>query len=64
MTPVALSEIVKATGGQLSGDDAAVHGYSTDTRSINAGDVYFCLRGDRFDGHDFIQAAIDKAGCW
>jgi len=39
MTPVALSEIVKATGGQLSGDDAAVHGYSTDTRSINAGDA-------------------------
>ena len=22
--------------------------------------MYFCLRGDRFDGHDFIQAAIDK----
>jgi len=60
MTPASLSEIAKATGGQLSGKDVPVTGYSTDTRSIKSGDVYFCLRGDRFDGHDFIQAAVDK----
>jgi len=49
MTPASLSEIAKATGGQLSGKDVPVTGYSTDTRSIKSGDVYFCLRGDRLN---------------
>ena len=38
MTPASLSEIAKATGGQLSGKDVPVTGYSTDTRSIKSGD--------------------------
>lgn len=32
-------------------------GISTDTRSISAGDVFVALRGERFDGHDFLGQA-------
>lgn len=34
-------------------------GISTDSRSVRPGDLYIALRGDRFDGHTFIDAAID-----
>ena len=33
---------------------------STDTRAITPGDVFFALKGDRFDGHDFIGEALRK----
>lgn len=35
---------------------------STDTRTSTLGDVFVCLRGPHYDGHDFIPAAI-AAGC-
>lgn len=35
-----------------------VAGISTDTRSITPGDVFLALRGDRFDGHAFVDQAI------
>jgi UDP-N-acetylmuramoyl-tripeptide--D-alanyl-D-alanine ligase len=38
-------------------------GISTDSRSTRAGELYVALRGDRFDGHDFIgQARTAGAG--
>jgi UDP-N-acetylmuramoyl-tripeptide--D-alanyl-D-alanine ligase len=33
-------------------------GYSIDTRTLNAGDLYFAVRGERLDGHDFVPQAI------
>lgn len=33
---------------------------STDTRRIGRGDVFFALKGERFDGHDFISEAVAK----
>ena len=60
MTPVTLSQIATATDGKLTGADCPVESYSTDTRTVAAGDVYFCLRGDNFDGHEFVQQAISR----
>jgi UDP-N-acetylmuramoyl-tripeptide--D-alanyl-D-alanine ligase len=37
---------------------AAVPGVSIDTRSLRAGDLFVALRGERFDGHDFVGAAL------
>jgi UDP-N-acetylmuramoyl-tripeptide--D-alanyl-D-alanine ligase len=37
--------------------DASVTHISTDSRSLSAGAVFVALRGERFDGHDFIQTA-------
>ncbi len=33
---------------------------STDTRTIEKGDVFFALKGPRFDGHDFLEEAMAK----
>src|SRR5687768_9904279 len=44
---------------------AALGAISTDTRSISAGDVFVALRGERFDGHDFLgQAAAAGAAAF
>ncbi len=33
-------------------------GYSIDSRTISAGDLFFAVRGERLDGHDFVEAAL------
>lgn len=41
------------------GMPAKASGYSIDSRTIQAGDVFFAIRGERFDGHDFVEAVIE-----
>jgi UDP-N-acetylmuramoyl-tripeptide--D-alanyl-D-alanine ligase len=53
-----LSEIRRAVGGVLCGPDRAIAGVSTDTRSIAPGQLFVALRGEHFDGHDFLEQAI------
>ncbi len=54
-------EIAMATGGRLIGDgNVLVTGVSTDTRTIEKGDLYVAIKGERFDGNDFIAQAIEK----
>src|ERR1051325_1543092 len=36
------------------------HGVSTDSRTVRSGELFFALRGDRFDGHDFVKQAFDR----
>jgi len=36
----------------------ALSGITTDTRSISAGQVFVALRGERFDGHDYLESAV------
>ena len=51
-------------GGKKIGDvlnlDEAWHstGVPTDSRSLKAGEVFFALKGDNFDGHDFVEKAL------
>jgi UDP-N-acetylmuramoyl-tripeptide--D-alanyl-D-alanine ligase len=35
-------------------------GYSIDSRTIGAGELFFAVKGERFDGHDFVDAALKK----
>jgi UDP-N-acetylmuramoyl-tripeptide--D-alanyl-D-alanine ligase len=54
----ALSEIVSATGGQLSGDETiATRSVSIDTRAIEAGALFVALRGENGDGHQYLARA-------
>ena len=42
----------------MSGNTAAAPGISIDSRTLRPGDVYYALRGDSHDGHDFVEAAL------
>ena len=35
-------------------------GYSIDSRTLQPGDLFFAVRGERLDGHDFVEAALAK----
>lgn len=54
------SEIAEVTGGRLLGSDVEVTGVSTDTRTIEKGMLFVTVRGESFDGNDFIDAAAGK----
>lgn len=62
MIPLLLSEIAQAVDGTLIGDDIQVHHISTDSRALQAEDVFLALKGPNFDGHKFIPQAV-LAGC-
>jgi UDP-N-acetylmuramoyl-tripeptide--D-alanyl-D-alanine ligase len=56
-----IEDIARATGGAVCGDAAGgVTGVSTDSRLVGAGELFVALKGARFDGHDFIQAAAAR----
>ena len=40
--------------------EGAIAGVSKDTRTLVPGDLYIALRGENFDGHDFVSAAFAK----
>ena len=37
-----------------------VRGYSIDSRTVGEGELFFAVRGERFDGHDFVAAAFSR----
>lgn len=47
-------------GADLKGEDFDIKTVSIDTRKLRAGDVYVAIRGDQFDGHQFVQDAVTK----
>jgi UDP-N-acetylmuramoyl-tripeptide--D-alanyl-D-alanine ligase len=46
-----------ATGSVPRGTNS-VNGITTDTRKIGKGDVFLALKGERFDGHDYLRDAV------
>ena len=52
--------IAQASGGQVvQGDpETRIESVSIDSRSVQPGQFFVAIRGDRFDGHDFVQAAL------
>src|SRR5216117_864875 len=58
MNPLPLSQIAQWAGGSLSSGDGTVviDKVSTDSRMIKRGELFIALRGENFDGHDFMEA--------
>lgn len=59
---ISLSQLASAVNGQAVGENIEFSSVAIDTRALNEGDLYIALKGERFDGHQFIQEAIEK-GC-
>jgi len=62
MEALSMGEIARAANGVLMNfeEESEVSGVSTDSRKINPGDMFIALAGENFDGHDFIDKAIEK----
>src|SRR5579864_7861842 len=56
-----LSEIGQVLGMMLK-SEAPVTGWTTDTRTIAPGDLFFALHGPNFDGNAFVEEALGKGG--
>ncbi|WP_269580894.1 UDP-N-acetylmuramoylalanyl-D-glutamyl-2,6-diaminopimelate--D-alanyl-D-alanine ligase [Roseibium sp. Sym1] len=55
-----LDAFVDAAGGSIKGDAGAeITGISIDSRTLEPGDAFVAIKGDRLDGHDYVAAALD-----
>jgi UDP-N-acetylmuramoyl-tripeptide--D-alanyl-D-alanine ligase len=58
---VTLAELARAIGATLpAAHDALIEGWSVDSRTIRPGELFFALKGPRFDGHDFVGEALAR----
>jgi UDP-N-acetylmuramoyl-tripeptide--D-alanyl-D-alanine ligase len=59
---ISSKEIVAAVKGHMvSGDpQACFSGFNSDSRTVQRGELFWALKGDRFDGHDFTSRAVMK----
>src|SRR2546422_5315195 len=53
-----IAEFVSASGS-YDGNVIAQR-YSIDSRTIQPGDLFFAVKGERMDGHDFVEQALEK----
>jgi len=69
MEKLTLRQLIDAVGGTLVGDfdnlDAVFTDVCTDSRNITPGSLFLPLQGERFDGHGFINSALESGavGC-
>ena len=69
MEAITLRELLEAVGGTLIGPAAGleqtVSHVDTDSRNIHPGSLFIPLVGERFDGHAYINSALEggAAGC-
>ncbi|OGS92059.1 MAG: UDP-N-acetylmuramoyl-tripeptide--D-alanyl-D-alanine ligase [Gallionellales bacterium GWA2_60_18] len=57
-----LSQAAQALGARLIGEDVRFVAVSSDSRNIQLGDLFIALRGEKFDGYEFVaRAAQDGA---
>ena len=53
-----IAEFISAAG-EYSPEEIA-QAYSIDSRTVGAGQLFFAVKGERLDGHDFVNAALEK----
>lgn len=62
MDPLSLQQIAELARGALSANNAGlkISRVSTDSRTVQAGDLFVALRGENFDGHKFVEQAKER----
>lgn len=65
MKPIAIKELAEAINGEvrISEDTVKSTGVAIDSRTIQPGEIFFAIRGDNFDGHDFVAPALERGAC-
>ena len=58
LTLAKIAEFVGAAG-KFSPEEVAL-GYSIDSRTVKPGELFFAVKGERLDGHDFVEQALEK----
>ena len=53
-----IAEFISAAGEFLR--EEVAQGYSIDSRTIRSGDLFFAVKGERLDGHDYVGAALER----
>ena len=65
MEAITLAQLLEAVHGTLLGDfrdeNVIVQRVDTDSRTIHSGSLFIPLVGERFDGHAYINAALEGA---
>ncbi len=60
LVKLTLSDIARICDGELFGEDNAFCEIKTDTRAALEGALFVAIKGDSFDGHTYLEAAIDQ----
>ena len=62
MEPLTLTRVATFAGGSLVAGESAptIARISTDSRTLQSGDLFVPLRGENFDGHKFIEQAVER----
>lgn len=60
MIAIELTQLIDKLNGQLLGENKTIRSVSTDSRKIPASCLFIALTGERFDGHDFANIAVDN----
>ncbi|MGC2299767.1 MAG: Mur ligase domain-containing protein, partial [Acidobacteriaceae bacterium] len=60
-----LGQIARWSAAELAGgaESTTATGYSIDSRTLRPGELFFAIRGERFDGHDFVALALERGAC-
>ncbi|MBI2429578.1 MAG: UDP-N-acetylmuramoyl-tripeptide--D-alanyl-D-alanine ligase [Ignavibacteriales bacterium] len=65
MKKITIKDLQKLTGAQIINKDLLkrrrITGVSTDSRAVKNGDLFFALKGEKFDAHDFIDDVVRNA---
>ncbi|MBQ7595761.1 MAG: UDP-N-acetylmuramoyl-tripeptide--D-alanyl-D-alanine ligase [Clostridia bacterium] len=59
MKALYLSDMAKGINARASGN-TLISGVSIDSRKVKKGEMYIAIAGERFDGHDFINSAVEN----
>jgi UDP-N-acetylmuramoyl-tripeptide--D-alanyl-D-alanine ligase len=57
---VGTGAVLEAPANVTNAGALVVGGYSIDSRTVAAGELFFAVRGARLDGHDFVTAALER----
>lgn len=60
MQTMSLQQLAATVNGHLVGENVSFNDISTDTRSIQAGDLFVALQGENFDANDFVGQASES----